>query len=144
MRNIEFSFKKVRGQIMDLLIEIWPGQAEAIKFAHDDNFKEWAAMLFKLDMWQMKPHVFDLDTLEMSQTTTEAAMAELESYEGLTDYKYITGVEIADDIHLLDGYHRVLLAKKRRVNSIPGVLWYKEENTHPNCAKVKRLILDNL
>ena len=129
---------------MDLLIEMWPESAEQIKFAHDDNFKEWASMLFQLKIWDLKPCIVEVQNLHMLESLKDTAEKELESYKDLEDYGYISVAKMGEDLHLMDGYHRVLLAKQRGTKLLDGALWVKAENNHPNCQKIKKLIINNL
>jgi len=165
MANIVNTLIKVKDQIKPLLIEIFPDCEEAINFQYEDNFQEWFGMLFKLEEWDLTMEEFWVQSLEMSESRIKKCKEELKSYEGLEDFgiisvvkmehEYIGAVPLDDgyfhespemeiENHLVDGYHRVLIAKKRGLSKLKGCAWEKHPNDHPNCKKIKNLIINNL
>lgn len=146
MGKIEQTLKKIKRDIKPLLTEIFPEMEEEIKFAYEDNFQEWLGMLFSLDEWLVHPDMIFItaDKLVTSTTKLKTARQELKNYEGLEDYDFISVVLIEGEIHLLDGYHRVLKAREIGINQLRGCVWVKAKNTHPNCARIKQLIINNL
>ena len=145
VRSIEQTLKKIREKIKPLLLEIYPNMQEGIQFAYEDNFQEWFGMLFKLNEWQMRPGMIGLKHLEMSKKLIIKARKENQDREGdIEDYGYVSVVQIENDFHLIDGYHRVLEAQDEGMLQLKGVIWEKQPNYHENCAKIKKLIIDEL
>ena len=145
MGKIEQTLKKIKDDIKPLLIEMYPDLSEAISFAHQDNFQEWFGMLFEMHKWNAKADLIDIKDLILSNKRTEEVLKELEGYIEMTDFGYISVVSMEDGYHLIDGYHRVLLiAKEQEMLQLKGIVWSKGPNLHPNCAKIKKLIINNL
>lgn len=144
MANIEQTLMKIRDKIKPLLLEMYPGLSEAISFHWQEGYQEWFGMLFKLREWQLRPGMLDINDIITSDTKELEARGELESYEGLEDYGFISAVEMEDRFHLIDGYHRVLIARDNGMLQLKACIWKKEENLHENCDKIRKLIIDNL
>lgn len=144
MAKIEQTLMKIRDKIKPLLLEIYPDMSELISFHHQEGFQEWFGMLFKLDEWQLRTGMIDINLIEMSDSRIEKIKDELEDYEGIEDYGYISTVEMENEFHLIDGYHRVLVARQQGLLQLKGCIWSKKTNTHKNCAKIKKLIIENL
>lgn len=138
---------KIKSRIADLLVEIFPNCKEEIEFACKDDFKEWFGMLFKLNEWQMRPGMIaiDKDSLVMSSTLLNKAREENKNNgNDIEDYGFISVVIIDGEFHLIDGYHRVLIAQEKGIISLRGIIWEKKPNSHVNCSKIKKLIIDEL
>ena len=146
MAKIEQTLMKIRDKIKPLLLEVFPDMKEEIEFAYEDNFQEWFGMLFDLHKWLVHPGMIAIggDQLVMSTTRLKQARAELKDYEGLKDYDFISTVLIENEFHLVDGYHRVLKARDIGISQVRGCVWTKAKNVHPNCSKIKQLIINNL
>lgn len=146
MAKIEQTLMKIRDKIKPLLLEVFPDMKEEIEFAYEDNFQEWFGMLFDLHKWLVHPGMIAIggDQLVMSTTRLKQARAELKDYEGLKDYGFISTVLIENEFHLVDGYHRVLKARDIGISQVRGCVWTKAKNVHPNCGKIKQLIINNL
>lgn len=146
MTDIAKTLRKIRDDIEPLLREIFPDCAEEIEFACEDNFQEWFGMLFKLEEWLVHPAMIEIgsDKLVMSSSKLKEARAELDDYEGLKNYDFISTVLIENEFHLIDGYHRVLKARELGISQLRGCVWTKAKNVHPNCGKIRELIIKNL
>lgn len=135
---------KIRDKVKPLLLEMYPNMQEAIDFHWQEGYQEWFGMLFKLNEWQLRPGMIDINDIEMSQSRTEKVKVELEAYEGIEDYGFISVVEMENRFHLIDGYHRVLVARDIGISQLRSCIWKKEPNTHENCEKIKKLIINNI
>jgi hypothetical protein len=146
MEKIEQTLIKIKEDIKPLLIEIFPAMEEEIKFACEDNFQEWFGMLFELQKWLVHPSMIAIggDQLVMQTSKLKEARAELIDYDTLKDYDFISVVLIKNELHLIDGYHRVLKARDIGISQLRGCVWNKAQNVHPNCGKIKQLIINNL
>jgi len=144
MADIKKTLIKIKDKIRPLLIEMYPNMVESINFHNQEAYQEWFGMLFKLNEWQMRPAMIDINDIEMSESRTKEVQVELEAYEGIEDYGFLSFVEMEDRFHLIDGYHRVLVAREIGISQLRSCIWKKETNTHENCAKIKKLIIDNL
>lgn len=144
MAKINQTLIKIKDKIESLLLEMYPNMSESITFHKQEGYQEWFGMLFKLSEWQLRPGMIDINDIEMSNSRTEEVKVELEAYEGIEDYGFISVVEMENRFHLIDGYHRVLVARDIGISQLRGCIWKKESNTHPNCAKIKNLIINNL
>lgn len=145
-QNLTNTLIKIRDEVKPLLIEMFPNMVAEINFAYEDNFQEWFGMLFELNKWLVHPGMIAIggDQLVMSTSKLKETRAELESYEGLEDYGFISTVLIENEFHLIDGYHRVLKARDIGISQVRGCVWTKAKNVHPNCGKIKQLIIKNL
>jgi len=144
MARINQTLMKIRDKVKPLLLEMYPNMQESIDFHWQEGYQEWFGMLFKLNEWQLRPGMIDINDIEMSQSRTEEVTLELEAYEGIEDYGFISVVEMENRFHLIDGYHRVLVARNIGISQLRGCIWKKEPNTHENCGKIKKLIIDNI
>lgn len=144
MAKIEQTLMKIRDKIKPLLLEMYPDMSELISFHHQEGFQEWFGMLFKLNEWQLRTGMIDIHDIEMSDSRITEVMGELDNYEGLTDWGYLSTVEMENKLHLIDGYHRVLIARNEGMSQLRGCIWKKEKNTHKNCGEIKKLIIENL
>ena len=144
MNKIEQTLMKIRDDIKPLLIEMYPKMSESISFHWQEGYKEWFGMLFKLNEWQIRPGMIDINDIVMSETRTKEVELDLESYEGIEDYGFISIVEMEGSFHLIDGYHRVLVARNIGISQLRGCIWAKIPNPHVNCAKIKNIIINNL
>ncbi len=144
MTKIENTLRKIRDKIKPLLLEMYPDLSEAIESHYQENFNEWFGMLFKLHEWEVKAGIVNIDELVMSQSKTAEVREELLDYEGLSDYGYISVVFLEGEYHLIDGYHRVLIARENEITHLKACIWEKVPNNHENCNKIKQLIIKNL
>mgnify|MGYP000877741051 CR=1 FL=1 len=146
MGKIEQTLKKIKDDVKPLLDEMYPDLKEGIAFAYQDDFQEWFGMLFDMPKWQMKSGLINIEKLidSMSERRAIETSVGLEDYERITDFGYISVVDIEGEHHLIDGFHRVLVAKQRDLLQLKGVIWEKKSNNHPNCAKIRKLIINNL
>ena len=145
MGKIKQTLMKIRDKIKPLLLEMYPNMQESISFHHQEGYQEWFGMLFKLNEWQLRPGMIDIDNIEMSEKSINKALIENQDNTGIIeDYGFISVVEMDGKFHLIDGYHRVLVARDTGISQLRGCIWKKEPNTHENCEKIKKLIIDNL
>lgn len=144
MIKINQTLMKIKDNIKPLLLEVYPNMQEEIEFAYQDNFQEWFGMLFELSKWQLRPGMIDINLIEMSDSRIKEVSNDLKDYEGIKDYGFISAVEMDGNLHLIDGYHRVLVAKNIGISQIRGCIWQKNQNTHVNCDKIKKYIINNL
>ena len=143
MAIISETLKNISVKVESLLIEMYPNLSEAIAFHAIENQKEWFAMLFTLHKWQASSAVIDQNTIHTQEYREAAVLKEIEGYSDV-DYGYITVVLMEGEYHLVDGYHRVFIARQEGVDKLKAVVWEKKPNNHPNCQKIKDLILKNL
>lgn len=144
MKVFANTLSKVKTELARLLTQMYPDMNEAIAYHTQENFREWFGILFDLHKWEATTTMIDIDTIQYVQSKMEVAKTEIDDYQGIEDLGYITVVTIESEYHLLDGYHRILLAKDREIDTVKAVVWKKGQNMHSNCQKIKQLILDNL
>lgn len=144
MPNFRKTLIKIKDEIKPLLFEVFPDCAEAIEFQYKEDFQEWFSMLFNISDWTMKMVDVDINKIYLNKNNESEARENLESYEGLEDYGIFSLVTIKGRFHMIDGYHRVLIAKKENISHIKCCVWEKTPNTHKNCDIIKQLILENL
>ena len=144
MKSVENTLNKIKDEVALLLREMYPELLEAIDYHKQENFQEWFAMLFEGHKWKASTIIVDTKLIITSESRMDMVEQEIESYQGLPDLGYITIVPLEGEYHLIDGYHRFLLAKEREIDTLKAVLWTKTPNMHPNCQKIKQLIINNL
>lgn len=133
---------KTRDKIKPLLVEMFPDCEDAIQFQYEDGFQEWFGMLFTLKDWKLTPKTLDIADIQMSKSKTRKSEDELFSYEGLEDFGIISVVLMEGEFHLIDGYHRTVLAKQRGLLQLEGCVWEKVSNNHENCTKIRTIIIN--
>jgi|VirMetMinimDraft_7_1064189.scaffolds.fasta_scaffold125988_2 hypothetical protein len=144
MKKIDNTLIKIKDEVALLLRGMYPELLEAIEYHKQEHFQEWFAFLFEADKWQASTDLINIRDIQTSATKSMAANRELETYQGLPDLGYMSVVLIDGKYHLIDGYHRVLLARERGFDALKCVIWKKELNMHQNCQKIKQLIINNL
>jgi hypothetical protein len=146
MGKIEQTLMKIRDEIKLLLLEIYPNMVESISFHWEEGYQEWFGMLFQLNAWELRSGMIDINDIQMSESRTEEVRKEMtaECFKNIEDYGFISVVEMDNKFHLIDGYHRVLIAKDIGISQLRGCVWKKEYNNHKNCEKIKLLIINNL
>jgi hypothetical protein len=140
------TMEKISGQVADLLVEMYPNLDKVIRFHEEENFNEWFALLWDLHKWNLDPISIYTDHISVVKSKVKKIANTIDNYEGLEDLGYFTLVMTDEnEYHLLDGYHRLALAKRRDIKFIDkAVYWHKGQNSHPNCLKITRLIRENL
>jgi hypothetical protein len=145
MGKIKQILIKTKDRIKDLLIEMKPEMEKEIELAYKDNFNEWFGMLFQLDKFDLRPGLIDINNIKMSKSKLKEAQSEMLLYENLRDLHYISMVQIGQEYHLIDGYHRVIKARKANIDVLKATIWTKvEHNDHKNVPKIRGLIMDNI
>lgn len=146
MHTFEKTMKKVSGQVADLLVEMYPHLHEAIRFHEKENFNEWFALLWDIHKWNLDPIAIYTDHISTIKTRVNAVAPTIDNYEGLKELGYFSLVMTdKNEYHLIDGYHRLALAKRRKIKFLDKVVyWHKGENSHTNSLKIRRLIRENL
>lgn len=135
---------KIKDKIKPLLILMFPLCQKSIEFQYKDDFKEWFGMLFKLNNWNLEEKSINISKLHLSKTQIKKSEIDLHLYEDIENFGIISTVEINNELHLIDGYHRVLIARQRGLEKLQGCVWSKIKNKHINCDLIKNLILKNL
>lgn len=145
MGKIEQILTKTKDRIKDLLIEMKPEMVKEIELAYKDNFNEWFGMLFQLDKFDLRPGLIDINNIKMSKSKLKEAQSEMLLYKNLIDLHYISMVQIGQEYHLIDGYHRVIKARKAGIGVLKATIWTKvEHNDHKNVPKIRGIIMDNI
>ena len=144
--KIKQTLIKIKDDVKPLLIEMFPNSWESIEFAYEDNFREWLAMLFDLQKWYLRSDIISIEEgkLFLQTNKLKKVREELVNYTTLEDYDFISVVLMGNELHLIDGYHRVLKARDSGIAHLKGCVWEKAPNKHPNCAKIRELIIKNL
>lgn len=142
---ISKSLEKSTENITPLLMEMFPDCKKTIEFAKAENFKEWAAMLFDIRKWKMKPATFNLSEIKTITQKEKEVSKELSSYKDIEDLSNISVLKMEDEsLHLLDGYHRYFLAKSRGIGKLKGIVWEKGDNKHLNADKIRKELIYNI
>jgi hypothetical protein len=144
MKDIKKTLERIKDDLKVLLDDMYPNLKESIALAHKEHFKEWFAMLFEINKWHLEGRLICVDKLILVDKLENKAKEELEDYQLMEDLSWISAIEQSKELFLLDGYHRVLLAKERDLKELKGVVWRKEPNFHKNCTLIKNLIFNNL
>ena len=133
-----------RDAVRDLLIEMFPKLKEEILFAYKEDFQEWFGMIFEMHKWMMyrDPKIVVNDLILLDSRAKEVA-EDLAGYEDVSP-NHISVVEINGKRHLVDGFHRIIMAKKKSIKTVSGVLWVKVPNPHDNCILLKKELIKYL
>jgi hypothetical protein len=133
-----------RDEVKELLTEMFPKLKEEILFAYKEDFQEWFGMIFEMHKWMMyrDPKIVVKDLILLDSRVKEVEN-DLTKYEDVSP-NHISVVEINGKRHLVDGFHRIGMAKKKSIETVSGVLWVKVPNPHGNCFLLKKELIKYL
>lgn len=149
--------------IYDLLVEMYPEHREYLAYHYSGtgkHFNELVGILFDLPSWELRgPIEISPSEVYISERRNQIMKEEYKNHlKGGEDSDFfrfdrtkakdvnfetlppITVVQPDDKYRILDGYHRVFLAKKAE-KSLTGYVWQKSSNNHPNAEKIRKLSL---
>lgn len=144
----------IKDEIYELLLEMYPEHSDIIKYHYNFAFSEWFNLLYNLHLYTIdKQEFIPLDKILVFEDRKKQLDLEYENYKkGKSLFlkpsdihlETITLIEKDGLYYIVDGYHRVYLARLNQKNSIKACIWKNKQNIHSNCRAIKNLIIEHL